>query len=133
MCVLAEYGRVSLPKGLSKPVQTVLQWACGAVHGMMKLCGYSKQKAYRHFKKICTRCNGQNTGWMLDMTTPGTLRTVTPTDSLLPVQQLPFEELSLTTVADPDRYLTGYYGDYMTLPAPENRMNHPPMVLDFDK
>lgn len=52
-------------------------------------------------------------------------------DVLFDPCELDFCGLRVFAPHDPDAYLTQLYGDYMTLPAPEKRHVHTPVILDF--
>ncbi len=44
-----------------------------------------------------------------------------PQDLVMPLKRIRFEGFDFWGPADPDAYLTSYFGDYMTLPPPEKR------------
>jgi lipopolysaccharide cholinephosphotransferase len=50
-------------------------------------------------------------------------RNLFPEDVVFPRSKVLFEGFEFWGPADPDRYLSGYYGDYMTLPPPEKRVS----------
>lgn len=45
-------------------------------------------------------------------------------DMVFPLKDITFEEHSFRAPADPDRYLTSIYGNYMTIPPKEKRATH---------
>lgn len=51
-------------------------------------------------------------------------------DHLYPVKEIQFEDKVFFGPADTDAYLTSLYGDYMTLPKEEDRMNHFPYKVE---
>ena len=51
-------------------------------------------------------------------------------DQLYPVKEIQFEDKVFFGPADTDAYLTSLYGDYMTLPKEEDRMNHFPYKVE---
>jgi lipopolysaccharide cholinephosphotransferase len=52
-------------------------------------------------------------------------------DVLFPPRELAFGDMSIFVPHDVDAYLTQLYGDYRTLPEPEKRHTHTPVVLDL--
>ena len=52
-------------------------------------------------------------------------------DDVFPVVYMPFENLMVPFPNNLHDYLTGMYGDYLTLPPVEKRKNHYPYELDF--
>lgn len=48
---------------------------------------------------------------------------------LYPLQQLPFENITIACPNNTDRYLTELYGDYMTLPEEKDRISHNPIHI----
>lgn len=51
--------------------------------------------------------------------------------TLFPVSEVDFEGMKVYAPHNCDAYLSELYGDYMTIPAPEDRHVHTPTVLDF--
>ena len=51
---------------------------------------------------------------------------------ILPVQQHPFEDITVSVPHDADKVLRINYGNYMELPPVEKRVGHAPYLLKFD-
>ena len=45
-----------------------------------------------------------------------------------PLQKIPFEDTTLYAPADPDRWLSSAFGDYMTPPPKEKQVNKHPII-----
>ncbi|TLX77124.1 LicD family protein [Labilibacter sediminis] len=54
-------------------------------------------------------------------------------DVIYPIKQIEFEGISFMAPNNPDSYLTTMFGDYMKLPAEEDRHVHAYKILPFDK
>lgn len=66
--------------------------------------------------------------------TLSTIRTPLPADLLDDYVELPFEDGSFLCFRHWDAYLKAKYGDYMQLPAEEDRVwKHHPILLDFER
>ena len=50
---------------------------------------------------------------------------------LFPTKKMVFENTEIRCPANIEKITELTYGDYMTLPPPEMRHNHPPFNLDF--
>lgn len=50
---------------------------------------------------------------------------------IFPTRSVPFDDTTIRLPANAEAYLSLRFGDYMTLPPPEKRHNHPPLALDF--
>lgn len=50
---------------------------------------------------------------------------------IFPTQRVAFDEIMVNAPNNTDEYLKAIYGDYMRLPAPEDRHVHTPLLLDF--
>lgn len=53
--------------------------------------------------------------------------------TLWPPTVLKFENYEFSAHADPDKYLTKQYGDYMTPPPEDQRSGHPIGIIDLDR
>lgn len=50
---------------------------------------------------------------------------------LFPIKRVPYESIIVSLRSNYDAALRKLYGDYMTVPPEEKRVNHPPICLDF--
>ena len=129
LCALAEYDRPALPEGMTGAKAAAARLACALGHGAMKLFGQGRKKIYARYVRTVSAC--ANEGLIFDAADMRPLDTVVPQNVIFPAKLLPFMDGELPMPADADAYCTAYYHDYMTLPAPKDRHNHPPAVLDF--
>ena len=51
---------------------------------------------------------------------------------LLPLKKVPFESIETYIPANNDEFLKKVYGDYMQIPPVEKRVNHAPLVIQFE-
>lgn len=62
----------------------------------------------------------------------GVERGVNPMEWVEPDREIPFEDMSAKTLAQPEKYLENLYGDWQTLPPPEKRHWHHFYHLDLN-
>ena len=50
---------------------------------------------------------------------------------MFPLKEIPFENITIKVMNNNDEHLRRTYGDYMTLPPVEQRVNHAPYIIEF--
>lgn len=131
LTALAQYRNPSLPEGLSGTKAAVLRTACAVGHAALRLCGQSRDSMYRRYVKWAARYPDR--GLLIDVADMRQADTLVPSGILFPPVETPFMDGTLPMPADSRGYCAAYYHDYMKLPAPEDRHNHPPAVLKFQE
>lgn len=131
LTTLAQYRNPSLPEGVTGLRAVPLRLACLLGHGLLRLTGQNRERMYRRYLRWATKY--PDAGLLVDVADMRPQDTLLPTPLLFPASSLPFMEGELPVPADSHAYLTAYYHDYMRLPAPEERHNHPPAVLKFEE
>ena len=53
-------------------------------------------------------------------------------ENLFPMKKVPFENLEINIPNNNHEFLKKVYGDYMQLPSEENRVNHMPLIIQFE-
>lgn len=108
------------------PCRKLVEVACVAAHGVARVL-FSPKSIERHFAKLETMGNGQ--GKWVDVFYPadGSFED----ETLFPTVKLAFDGKLYPAPRDPDAYLGALYGDYMTLPAEQDRAAYPAVILDF--
>jgi len=106
--------------------------ATAAAYGGMSLIRLSKYRLAKLAEETATKANNgpktKRVGYYFD-TMPA--MEVLDYDELFPLQELPFENITLPFPKDLDRHLRPLYGEYMQMPPVEKRKNHFPHELDF--
>lgn len=64
---------------------------------------------------------------------PFALRNIVTRDEIFPLKTMTFNNLNVNMMNEYDVYLTRRFGDYMIPPKEENRVNHAPIVLEFEE
>ena len=62
----------------------------------------------------------------------GGLKDCVKKKELFPLKKVPFENLEVNIPANNHEFLTKVYGDYMKIPPKEERVNHMPLVIQFE-
>ena len=68
------------------------------------------------------------------MTTFGeaiSLRYRLPFDRMLPIEVIPFENVTINVLNNNIEHLEKTYGDYMKMPPLNQRVNHAPYIIEF--
>lgn len=131
LTALAQYRNPSLPEGATGLQAAAMRVACFLGHGLLRLTGQTRTRMYRRYLRWATRY-GDN-GLLVDVADMRPQDTLLPAPLFFPASSLPFMDGELPVPADSHAYLKAYYHDYMRLPAPEERHNHPPAVLKFEE
>ena len=112
-----------------KPFSRVVALAAGFVRKCTHLLAslFSEEKLFRMQDRALRAKNGSGSSY-LSYNGEGFIRTV----DFAPFTEHLFEGRVYSVPANPDGILTDLYGDYMTLPPEEQRINHEPAVLILD-
>ena len=133
-CVLSEYGKPKLPKGMSVPARMLARAGCLVIHGVFRLLRLKPEFFYSRFLKAArqyeTEDEPKEYAQFGDMSVKPEYDRA---ETLFPAKTVPFEDMEVRIPADADTYLTNLYGDYMKIPPAEKRYNHFPAVLKFEE
>lgn len=86
---------------------------------------------YRMAMRWTRRCEGRETARVFHPFDTKPFMQEIRLDELFPTEGRPFGGLTVQVPKTADAYMRKYFGDYMKLPPPESRHNHPPAELDF--
>lgn len=111
--------------------KTIAAVICRAAHKGLKLFGVSPAFLYRQLEREERKYNDQQTKYMNTFRVTMSDRSYISNEELYPLQEMPFEDTFVYMPKEYDRYLTRLFGDYMTMPPKEKRVNHCPYILDF--
>ncbi|MEA5002893.1 MAG: LicD family protein [Christensenella sp.] len=131
MCVMQEYGEVKLPGSLVGAKRSAASAAVHMVHGVLKLFHVSKASLYRRYLKATRMYEDVDDTYVTDFSGIEPEKIYFAKSDLFPLQEMPFEDTTISMPRDPHPHLTLQFGDYMTLPPEEDRKNHYPAVLKF--
>ena len=131
MCAMNKYGDVKLPDSLQGFKRSAASAVAKIVHGGMKLFHISKQSLYRRYLKATRMVEAAEDAYYTDFSGMEPDKIYFEKKDLFPLQEMPFEDTTISMPRDPHPHLTLQFGDYMQLPPEEDRKNHYPAVLKF--
>lgn len=104
---------------------------CWCTHYITKLFHLSPKIIYQAFVKQCTKNNMQNTDRVTSFGDGSSLKYHSTVSKMFPLKEIPFENMTIKVMNNNDEHLRRTYGDYMTLPPVEQRVNHAPYIIEF--
>ena len=128
--VLAEYDIPTLPDNMNKVIKFICLKVCFLLHHVLRLCGFTREKAYERYLKCARMYSGSSDAYYTDFTDL-TERVLLKREDIFPARKVQFEDTTILTMNHLEKSLTQLYGDFMKLPPEEQRHNHPPKYVDF--
>lgn len=104
---------------------------CWCVHYATKILKISPRKVYRLFEKESTRYNYLKTEMVTTFGEAISLKYRIQANKMLPVKEIPFENVTIKVLNNNIEHLKKTYGNYMKMPPVEQRVNHAPYIIDF--
>ena len=134
------WGRLLFLHGSATP-ETGLTGALGAgagavfhgVHCGLHLARVSPAQIYRRWERAARLHEDSDSPLVGDYATQDPRRWSARISEIFPTVRVPFEDIMVELPGDYDAVLTRGYGDYMTLPPMEERVNHRPVEVDFGR
>lgn len=114
--------------GLKK---NVILFGTKLVNKVFSLFRITPYTFYKRVKKIITKYEDRQTARVAYCFDPKLYTSIMKKDDILPTKIIKYDGLNVRFPAKLEAYLSTRYGDYMTMPAEENRHNHPPYKLKF--
>ena len=122
-------GKPIIPlKGWKKTVAAAL---CQIAHFGLKVLHIKPAFLYSLLLKEAKRYNDQETKYMNAFEVTMSHRAYLTKDELYPLKTFKYEGIDVTMPNKYDTYLKRLFGDYMTPPPEDKRVNHCPYILDF--
>lgn len=130
LMILAAIGRPVLYYGGIKA--KIVTAGCICVNGVFRLLRITPHRLYKSIKKELIKNNvpSARVAYQFD---PKPYTSIADIKDILPTRKMAFSGAEIRVPSRIEAYLEKRFGDYMTLPPPEKRHNHPPYELDFGK
>lgn len=106
---------------------------CFVAHYVFKWTHLSIKWLYGRMEKISMSANYRETGSVICYNCLRPMQSKMKLEDLFPLAEMEFEGVMVKLPGNYDKYLTSYYGDYMSLPPEEQRVNHAAYIVDFGK
>lgn len=100
---------------------------------ILNLFCISHKFLYNKLYKFATKYNKEDTGYYYYSCSSSRQGTVYSKEDFYPLKKIKFEDIDLDFPQNIEKALTRVYGDFMTPPPPEKRVNHCPNILEFPK
>ena len=107
---------------------------CKMIHFSLKILHITPVKIYRKYKHVATEYNvkSDRSEYVTSFEYAGCLKDMIKEKNLFPMKKVPFENLEINIPNNNHEFLKKIYGDYMQLPSEENRVNHMPLIIQFE-
>lgn len=112
---------------------TLAKGICFMAHYLFQWSHLSISKLYDRMEKISKSANYTDTKSVICYNCLRPMGSKMAKEDLFPLKEMEFEGITVNVPGNYDKYLTNYYGDYMTLPPKEKRVNHAAYIVDFGK
>ena len=135
------YGRLLFLSGTAYPVipykglvRMMGEVCCWILHYILKVLRISPQFLYRKYLKVATRYNNSanRSSYVTSFEYAGGLKDKVKKTDLFPLKTVPFEDICVNIPANNHEFLSKVYGDYMRIPPKEERINHMPLIIQFE-
>ena len=133
------YGKLLFLSGSGSPhipyaglLYHILHLGCQIIHYGLKLFHITPSFLYEKFKKVSTSFNDVDCEYVTSYEYMGCLKDKVKKADLLPLVKVPFEDITAYIPANNDEFLKKVYGNYMEIPPVEKRVNHAPLVIQFE-
>lgn len=105
---------------------------CFCTHYILKVLHISPQFLYKCLIREATRYNDHPTNYMNAFEVTMSDHAYISMDEMYPLKKMPFEDIMVCMPNKYDTYLRRLFGDYMVMPPVEKRVNHAPMIIQFE-
>lgn len=107
---------------------------CKLIHILLKLIRITPQKLYKRFVEVSTAYNNSDdrSEYVTSFEYAGCLKDRVKRNGLFPMKEVQFENLRVNIPANNHEFLSKVYGDYMQMPPENERVNHMPLIIQFE-
>jgi len=130
LAYLCEYSAPPLPSHMNVAMKTALLAACRILHPILRICGITAKRCRKAYLKLATAYQKAD-GIYMEYSDRHAENTIVEYGDLFPLQPHAFEDTVMYLPNHAEKILRNFYGDYMTLPPPEERRAHAPVRICF--
>lgn len=108
--------------------------ACRLIHIILKLFRVKPECLYKKYIKNATKYNmsSERGRYVTSFEYVGGLKDKIVAKDIFPLKKVPFEDIEINLPNNNDKFLKKVYGDYMKLPPEDQRVNHMPLIIQFE-
>lgn len=106
------------------PLKTLASGAMHGIHHALKLSRVKPSTLVERWEKVARRHENSGSTLMGDFNTQDPKRWSASMEEMFPAVRVPFEDISVMLPREYDAILTRGYGEYMSIPPEEERVNH---------
>ncbi|WP_022867700.1 LicD family protein [Schaalia vaccimaxillae] len=125
------HGSATPDSGLDGIVGAAADVVFRGVHTSLHKLRVTPRSIYRKWEAAARLYNDSGSPVLGDYSTQDPLRWSAREDEIFPTVRVPFESIHVELPRAYDAILTRGYGNYMSLPPKEERVNHAPVRIDF--
>ena len=128
---LTSTGKPYIPlKGLKR---MIAQGVCFLLHLLLRLFCIKPEKIYQLMERNAQRYNHTSTRRITAFEPPKAWRNTMTKAELFPLKKVKFENIFVNVPNQVEVHLTRVFGDYMSIPKKDQRVNHRPVVVQFSE
>lgn len=107
---------------------------CKCIHWCLRLFHIKPLWLYRRFRKAAEQYNKsqKKSEYVTSFEYQGCLKDMIKKEELFPLRKIRFENLEVNIPNNNHEFLSKIYGDYLTLPKESDRVNHMPLIIQFE-
>lgn len=121
------HAELSLPR----PVKAMVSVATHVIHWGIKSTRITPKALVRKWERAARQYENSGSTLFGDFSTRDPKRWSASLEEMFPAQRVPFDDITVMLPRDVDAILTRGYGDYMTIPPENERVNHAAALIDF--
>lgn len=111
--------------------KTLAEIVCKSVHYVLKIVPNIHVFLYKQFEKYSTMANREETDMYVMFQDNDPDKSIAKKSEILPCEKVLFNGIQMYIPKMYDAVLTKRYGEYMTLPPLEERVNHAAHIIEF--
>ena len=112
----------------------IMSLGCRLVYVALKLLRIKPSWIYKKYVDNATKYNksDEKGRYVTSYEYVGSLKDKIAAKDIFPLKKVPFEDTEINIPNNNDKFLKKVYGDYMKIPPENERVNHMPLIIQFE-
>lgn len=112
----------------------IMSLGCRLVYVALKLLRIKPSWIYKKYVDNATKYNksDEKGRYVTSYEYVGSLKDKIAAKDIFPLKKVPFENTEINIPNNNDKFLKKVYGDYMKIPPENERVNHMPLIIQFE-